>query len=213
MLERRHYESREEWLTGREIGLGGSDAAAVVGMSGWTTPMRLWEEKRGIVAPKDISGNAAVERGNRMEGALRTMFAAMHPELTVEHHPYDMLYQSERPWLFATLDGEGVYGTGERCGIELKTCAPNGKAGWQEWSEGAMKQTYYVQVLHQLLATGFSHFFLLAALYAHSGDIVLREYEIRAEDTEGDRAWLLKREERFIAAVRSGTPPTVPLFV
>lgn len=39
--------SREEWLAHRRNGIGGSDAAAVVGMSEYTSPYMLWCDKTG----------------------------------------------------------------------------------------------------------------------------------------------------------------------
>ena len=190
--------NREEWLQKRLIGIGGSEAAAAVGMSKWQTPVDLWKLKLGITQPKDLSGNPAVQQGNRMEPALRTMFATLHPEFEVEYHQFDMLFQADRQWLFATLDGELIdLETGERGILEIKTATPSGKAGWSEWSEGKTPGGYYVQLLHQLLATGYDFSILFAALFAYNGDITLREYSIARKDVEDDLAWLLEQETRF----------------
>lgn len=98
--------NREEWLAARKRqGLGASEAASVAGC-GFISRMDLWREKTGRAKPKDLSDNAAVQEGVRMEGPVREFFKAMHPDYTVEHHPFDILYQEVRPWMFATLDGE-----------------------------------------------------------------------------------------------------------
>ena len=48
VLIRKHFEDRESWLEGRqELGIGGSDAAAVCGLSPWTSPVELWKIKTG----------------------------------------------------------------------------------------------------------------------------------------------------------------------
>lgn len=39
--------SRDEWLDVRKRGIGGSDAAAAVGISPWKSPLELWMEKTG----------------------------------------------------------------------------------------------------------------------------------------------------------------------
>ena len=81
-LIRKHFEDRDSWLIGRqELGIGGSDAAAVCGLSPWTSPVELWRIKTGQKKQKDISANAAVERGVRMEPALRELYAAMNPQI------------------------------------------------------------------------------------------------------------------------------------
>lgn len=48
--------NRKEWLKARQKGIGGSDAASVLGISPWKTNVQLWEEKTGITEPEDISG-------------------------------------------------------------------------------------------------------------------------------------------------------------
>lgn len=45
--------SREEWLAERRTGIGGSDAAAVLGLSPWATPLTVWLDKTGRAEPKD----------------------------------------------------------------------------------------------------------------------------------------------------------------
>ena len=171
--------------------------------------MTLRELKTGQSAPKDISDNAAVARGVRMEGAIRNFFAASHPEFKVEYHQFDILFQSERPHFFATLDGEIVNEHGRRGVLEIKTCAPKGN--WSEWSNGNMKQAYYVQVLAQLLATGYDFAYLYAALYSMNGDVTLREYEIQRADVEEDLKWLLEKETEFFRHIQNRTLPPVPL--
>lgn len=221
MLERITFENREEWLAGRLHGIGGSEAAAACGMSPWMTPMELWRLKCGAGKPKDLSDNAAVQQGVRMEPALRSFFQAMHPEYSVEYHQFDILHQAERPWLFATLDGEltkkeyhGKEDDGwsiSRGILEIKTATPNGKAGWSKWADGAMPQNYYIQILHQLLATGYDFAYLFAALYSMNGDITLREYEIQRADVQGDLAWLIDKEDEFYRHVQNGTLPALTI--
>lgn len=214
MLERLHFETREEWLAGRNAqGIGGSEAAAAVGMSPWQTPLDLWRLKIGAVEPKDISSNAAVEKGVRMEPILRDFYAATHPEYEIAHFPFDMLYQSERPWLFATLDGELADEGGKRGILEIKTATPNGKAGWDNWSNGKMPSSYWCQICHQLLATGFDFVRLFAALYSMNGDITLREYEVERNEVEDDLKWLLEQETAFWRKCQSGEMPAMPLML
>lgn len=208
-----HFDSREEWLAGRMRGIGGSEAAAAVGLSPWQTPLELWKMKIGAEAPKDLSGNAAVEKGNEMEPVLRDFYAATHPEYRVYHFPYDILFQEKRPWLFATLDGELHEESGRIGVLEIKTATPNGKSGWEKWSNGQMPTNYWTQVLHQLLATNYDFVRLFAALYSMNGDITLREYEIEREDVAADLAWLASSEEKFWEKVQRQEMPGTPLIL
>lgn len=222
-LERICPTNREEWLAARQIqGIGASEAAAIVGLSPWMSKNDLWDIKTGKKIAKDLSGNAAIEQGIRMEGAIRTVFAARHPEFKVEHHAYDILYQSERPWLFATLDGEiteTLQTSAEtdlilkKYPLEIKTSTPRGKADWDKWSDGKIPDNYYIQVLHQMLATGWGGAYLTAFLYGKE-DITIREYEFWRKDCEADLNWLLKEETAFQESIVSGQKPlNFTLFV
>ena len=66
MLIREHYENREEWLAARKAGIGASEAAAVIGKSSFMSNMELWRLKTGRAEKKDMTGNSAVEYGNRL---------------------------------------------------------------------------------------------------------------------------------------------------
>lgn len=235
-LERICPANREEWLEARKAqGIGASEAAAIVGLNPWMSKNDLWEIKTGRRAQKDLSGNDAVERGIRMESAIRTVFQARHPEFMVEHHAYDILYQSDRPWLFATLDGEITelwqkipksnvlvshgpdeeefirqYGADSLVKkfypLEIKTSAPRSKADWSKWSDGKIPDNYYIQILHQMLATGWEKAYLTAFLYGKE-DIIIREYDFLRKDCEADLDWLLKEETEFYKSVVSGQKP------
>ena len=206
-LQRISYPDRATWLAGRsERGIGASEAAAVCGMSPWTTKNELWELKRGIRKAKDISDNAEVQRGVNMEGAVRDFFSALHPEYMVVHYPYDILYLEERPWMFATLDGELLADGGKTGILEIKTSSPNGKAGWSEW-DNRIPNHYYLQILHQLAATGYDFAILQAALWSRDGDVTLRAYPFDRADCEADIAWLLEKEAEFWESVQDGRRP------
>lgn len=207
-----HFEDRETWLARRNTqGIGASEAAAVVGLSPWMTPLELWRLKVGAAQPKDLSGSAAVSRGVRMEPALRGLYAAMHPGYTVDYHAYDILCQEDRPWLFATLDGEVTDARGRRGILEIKTSSPNGKIGWAKW-DGHIPDHYYCQILHQMLATGYEFVDLMASLENMDGDLSIRTYHFERANQEEDMAWLLKQETDFYQNnVLNGVPPAAIL--
>ncbi len=180
-------------------------------MSPWMSPLELWRLKVGKDTPKDLSGSAAVSRGVRMEPALRGLYEAMHPDYTVEYHAYDMLYQKERPWLFATLDGE-ITDERRRKGIlEIKTSSPNGKAGWAKWDK-RVPDPYHCQLLHQMLATGYEFVDLMAGLENMEGDLSIRTYRFERAEQGENMAWLLEKEIAFYQNnILTGTPPAAIL--
>lgn len=210
MQERATYPDRKSWLEGRQRGIGASEAAAIVGLSPWQTSMSLWQLKTGQVKAKELTGNPAVEQGNRTEPALRAMFGALHPEYRIEYHAFDMLYQSDTPWMYATLDGEIITSDGRKGILEIKTSTPNSKAGWEKWN-GKVPNNYYVQILHQLYATGYDFAVLFAGLWGTSGDITLRTYEFDRAECESDIEWLKAKEQEFWKHVENRTLPPMAL--
>ena len=212
MLERKAYSNREEWLSGRTASIGASEAASAVGLSPFESSYELWARKTGRSQGKDLSGNAVVEYGNRLEPAMRAMFQAEHPELTVEYHQFDVLFQSERPWMTATLDGEITDEQGHKGVLEIKTAQVSKSAQWEKWRD-KIPQNYFCQVLHQLLVTGWEFAYLYAKLVKLNGDSEIRTYLIKAEEHKEDMEWLLREETSFWqkhVLMRTPPPATLP---
>ena len=215
MLEIVKFDTREAWLAGRDQinGIGGSDAAAAVGQSGRKSKVQLWKEKTGRAAAKDLSGVEYVQMGVRTEGPMREMFAALHPEYNVEHHPFDIYRQDFRPWCFATLDGELTdRTTGEKGVLEIKKFQITRKTDWQLW-DGRVPDEYFCQVMHQLLATEYVYAWLWALLMHNDDSCTLRGYYFPREDYALDLNWLEAGEEKFMGYVRSGRVPPATLVL
>lgn len=212
-LKREKPKTEEQWLQARNNrGLGASEAAAVVGMSPWLSADELWKIKTGIKERLSLSDNPLIQQGKRMESAIRGLYAAYHPGYKVEYHQYDLLYQEERPWLFATLDGEVTDEKGRHGLLECKTSTPQSKADWDKWSE-QIPQAYMIQLLHQQLASGYEFADLMALLINSEGDFVVRTYHFERTDYEEDLKWLLEKEEAFWQSVQSKTLPPMTIVL
>lgn len=212
-LEIVKFETREDWLAGRDEikGIGGSDAAAAVGQSRRKSMVQLWREKTGRAAAKNLSGVDYVQMGVKTEGPMRELFAVLHPELEITHHPFDIYRQDFRPWLFATLDGEiRDRATGDMGVLEIKKADVMNKRDREEW-DGRVPDEYFIQVLHQMLATGYSFAYLWALQRHGDGSCTLREYYFPKDDYSGDLDWLEAKEEKFMGYVRSGRVPPASL--
>lgn len=212
-LRREKIKTETDWLKARsKRGIGGSEAAAIVGASPWMTVNDLWSIKTGSKIQKDISDDPFVKQGHRMEGALRELYKAYHPDFKVRYHKYDLLYQAEHPWLFATLDGEIVDSNSRKGIFEAKTSTPVGKAGWSKW-DCQIPEQYMVQILHQMLATGWEFVDLMACLINQEGDFNVRTYHFERSEHEEDLKWLLSKEVEFWDTVQSNTLPPMTLVL
>lgn len=208
-LVRLHFETRAEWLAGRGRGIGASEAASAIGIGPWETRLKLWKEKLRHGETVGERDNESMQRGREMEDAIRNFFMAQNPEYALEYYPFDILFQSDRPWLFATLDGELTEReTGRKGILEIKTSRPNGATGWAQWRD-QVPQHYFAQNLHQMLATGYDFAVLYAALYDLRGGITFPPpYVFERSEHEGDMEWLLERETAFWRHVENGTMPS-----
>lgn len=93
--------SRDAWLEWRRGGLGGSDVAAILGLSPWTSPWSLWADKAGLIPATDSTD--AQEFGHWIEPYLAHKFTEktglqVVGEQTQITHP-------EHPWMRCTVDG------------------------------------------------------------------------------------------------------------
>lgn len=207
MTEALHFETREEWLANRSRGIGASEAAQVIGVSPWGTPIDLWKLKTGKSKAKDLGDNPNVRLGVMLEPPLRTMFSALHPEYEVSYKPYDIIFQSENPWLYATLDGELHAEDGHTGILEIKTANPTSKTEWAEWNN-QVPPKYYAQICHQLLATDFEFAYLFAFLQGmDKTQATLREYRFDKADCVEDMEYLLTEEIEFWHYVKTNTMP------
>lgn len=211
MLEYEKHDTRDEWLANRNDHIGASEAGAILGL-GFISKVDLWKIKTGRAKSRDLSGNASVAYGTRAEEPLRQLFMAKHPELKLEYRPYDFVYQSERPWLRATLDGE-LFDTVNGKGIlEIKTATLMSKADWAKWND-RVPDTYFSQLVHQFLATRFDYAYLFAELIGADGNSSLREYLFLRDEVQEDMDYLLEEEEKFWQCVVSDKIPAVPLIL
>lgn len=210
--EYEHYDVRDDWLSHRIGHIGASEAGAILGV-GFMSKVDLWKIKTGRTQPKDLSDNEAVKYGHRAENPLRMLFMAKHPELGLQYRPYDFVYQTERPWLRATLDGELYnYSTAEKGVLEIKTASCISRADWAKWND-RVPDGYLAQLAHQFLATNFSFAYLFAELTGANGNAEIRSYYFRREDMQDNMDYLLEEEEKFWQCVVNDTVPSVPLRI
>ena len=106
MVTRKKFASKPEWLLARKGKIGGSDAAAVLGLNPYKNNVEFWNEMVGITKPRDISNEPYVIYGSRAEEHIRAIFALDHPEYKVEYFGDNMLLNDKYPFAHASLDGE-----------------------------------------------------------------------------------------------------------
>ena len=199
MFKRISAKSHDEWLKNRTVGIGGSDAAAILGISPFKTNIDLWLEKTGQKEPDDISNDEKVKYGHEAEEPLRTLFMLDHPEYNLFHDGYMILQNTTYPSLQASLDGELTdINTGKHGILEIKTTEIMNKNMLDEWKNG-IPNHYYTQCLHYLIVTGYEFVWLRAELkFAwDKNKKEIRDYYFTREEAINDMKYLFKNELKF----------------
>lgn len=181
---------REEWLKARETKIGGSEASSLIGMNKYTSLHDLWERKiKGIKS--DIS-NELIEYGNNMEPLLRELYRIKHPEMDVQYSGNTILYSKQYEWISYSPDG--LLWDGSRAGIlEIKTSFIRNTEMSNEWKD-RIPDSYYLQILHGLICTGFEFVNLIAELRYIDGNSSIRQYHIERLEVLDDIEYLLRKE-------------------
>lgn len=175
----------------RRTGIGGSDAAAAIGLNPYYSAVELWMEKRGELPP--FEGNEATKWGKLLEPAVRQEYAEQTGR--VVRLPPETLVHPKHTWVVCHPDGV----TDDGRLYEGKTARfPD---GWGEPGSDAVPEQYLIQCQHSMLVTGLR----VADLAVLIGGQDFRLYEIPADD--GLQAAILDAETEFWTHVTRGTRP------
>ena len=170
--------SREEWLDARREGLGGSDAAVILGLSPFRSELALWMDKRGELPEQEPS--EAMRLGNELEDyvARRWMEATGKK---VRRRGY-IFGNRGYPFALANVDREVI---GENAALECKTTSSFTQF---DFENGEIPPYYYCQCVHYMAVCGYDRMYL-AVLVLGRGF-----YHFRIERDEEEIAALMETE-------------------
>ncbi len=187
--------SRDEWLEHRKTGIGGSDVAAILGLSKWRTPLQVFREKRGE-SPSQPDNNA-MRWGRYLEPVVRQAYAdETGREVRV---PTGMLRHPEHGFMVANIDGVAGGEVEPLRLFEAKTA--RSADGWGEPGSDEVPQVYLLQVQHYLAVSGIA----IADVAVLIGGSDFRLYEVPADRELQEM--LIEAEADFWSRVQRGVPP------
>jgi predicted phage-related endonuclease len=173
----------------RRYFIGGSDARIIMG-DNEDALVRLWREKRGEVAPDDLSNNLIVQLGLATEDLNRRWY-----EANTEQVITDIQKQVRHPalkWMVATLDGRVQ---GSDAVFEAKFMLP-----WSFSEEGAA-QKYMPQLQHNMWVVAARN----AVLSVITGGGKWVQITTHADPLY--QHLIVTAERKFWRCVESGEPP------
>lgn len=188
----------------RQKFIGGSDIAAVLGISPWRTPFALWKDKS---TPRVEGERKRVfRRGQRWEAVVAEMLVE---SLQEQGHSVEIISANKRyrdpiiPFFAAEIDFElRLDGAEEITNCELKTVHPFKASEWGEQFSDTVPIHYAAQAMWGLGITGRNNC-IVAALF---GADELKPYPI-ARDDETIAAMRARAQAFWTQHVITGIPP------
>ena len=161
--------SRETWLEYRRTGLGGSDAASVIGLNRWKSRYSLYADKLGLLP--EVEDNERMRLGRDLEQYVAERWAERTGK---RFRRRNYMFRSHQwPWMLADVDREVV---GENAGLECKTTSrkPDGI------EDGKVPEHYYCQCLHYMAVMGYERMYLAILVFGDG----LYEFGIERDDAQ-----------------------------
>ena len=201
--------SRSEWLAVRRQGIGGSDAAAAVGLNPYQSQLELWMIKTGRFTEDngdtpDVNNHSSVipDIDSKMYWGqvLEPIVAQHYTKVTGRKvRKVNAILQhadSDKSWMLANIDYR-VVGSDE---VQLLECKTAGEYGAKLWKDG-VPEYVQCQVQHQLAVTG---------LQAADVCVLICGQQLKIYRIERDEeliAKLIELERLFWQYVQSNIPP------
>jgi putative phage-type endonuclease len=143
-------QSRKEFVERRKNSLGGSDVAAVLGISRYHTPLDIYNDKLGLVEPKEMT--QAMTAGVMLEDTVAKWYMVETGYRVIKDN--QQRHHKTIPFLTANLDRVilPVAGHQGRGILEIKTAGIYAAKGWD--SEPPLE--YVLQLQHYFDVTGYN---------------------------------------------------------
>jgi len=180
--------------------IGGSDLAAILGISPWKTPLQLWNDKTQPAMPEtDAARLRVLNRGKRMEPYILDMIR--------DEHGVNVIAANERytdqavDYFACEIDAEAKDEKRGHINIEIKTVHPFKVKEWGDIGTDALPLHYLAQVQWGLGITGRQY----CDVYALIGDD-LKRYAVEAD---GELIATLREKaiQFWVRYVSALTPP------
>lgn len=169
--------------------IGGSDVAAILGVSPWKSPHELWLQKTGRAAREVITPEQQkrFDRGHRLEPVVLDMLL---DRLRDEGREVELLRTNERyidaehPFMACEIDFELML-DGEHVNGDCKTVHPFAAKKWGEEGTDEVPIEYAAQFMHGLGITGRDR--CIVATLIGMDDLLIYEVQRDQETIDGIR--------------------------
>ena len=202
--------SNERWLECRMHGpkgdipytVGGSDVAAIFGVSPWTTPLELWLIKKGRMKPPKKMNQDQLAMGHMLEPIAAEWYARKSG-----NHVYQDtgLYQdADHPYALANFDRRFTRASDGEDGILECKSSTYHKA--DHWADGAIPLYYEMQLRFYLSVADVTHG-AFSCIWGNNPENDLAMPEIERDSAKEDM--IFERLDEWIWSLENDKPPTM----
>lgn len=202
--------SNDRWLECRAHGpkgdieytVGGSDVAAIFGVSPWTTPLELWMIKKGRKKPSVKANALQLEMGHLLEPIAAHFYAVKTGDKVIDD---TYMYQhADFPYALADFDRRFERAADGEPGIlECKSCTYRHAS---DWADGAYP-LYYEFQLRFYLAVADVNIGAFSAIWGNNPDNDLAIPSLVRDKVKEDM--IFERLDEWIWSLRNDKPPTM----
>lgn len=187
-----------EMIEARKKGIGGSDVAAILGLSKWQTSHGLYLEKRGEIPDDPQEESEVMHWGNVLEDVVAKEFERQN-NLKVRKRNQHFTHK-EYPFLMANIDRSV---DGLKAVLECKTAGQFMVSDWGESGSEQFPDYYRVQLEHYMNVMGYKQGYLGVLI----GGNQYRQYYIEQDQELSEM--IIQACVEFWARVESGKPPEI----
>ncbi len=182
--------------------VGGSDVAAIFGVSPWTTPLELWMIKKGRMKPAVKANANQLEMGHLLE-PIAAHFYAKKTGNTVTDDTY-MYQHADHSYALADFDRRFIRASDGEPGIlECKSCTYHNASSWADGSF----PLYYELQLRFYLAVADVNIGAFSAVWGNNPDNDLAIPEIERDKAKEDM--IFEKLDEWIWSLENDKPPTM----
>ena len=192
----------KEWLEWRRKGIGGSDAAAVLGISPWRTARDLYYDKRGIVTLDNKDNWVQLEVGHLLEPLVAQIFErktglkVSKLEFMFQHH--------EHPWMLADIDYLVTFPDYSNGILEIKTTNYNAKDKWWYNGEEIVPPYYEAQGRHYMAVMNIDRVYFCCLYGNNEEEVIIRKID---RDMAYEEELIAAEEDFWMNYVQKEVPP------
>lgn len=186
--------NREQWLEERTTGVGGSDAAAALGLSQYKTTYELWLEKTKQIGAEDLDEVERIQFGRIMEDIIAREYARRNNVKVRRRN--QIVRHAKYPWMLANVDRliDGV-----RRGLECKNVDAMAfrMGSWGEPGTDQVPEEYLLQCQHYMAVLDYPEWHLAACVGGNRLEmfVIQRDAELEEMIIDGEHEFWQRVEK------------------